>query len=156
MNGYRLHLAADDNKELDSSAFAASSNSQTSGASPATALETNHDESSVPADDVHDAFSVPSSSANSAAPVTQSTSSEKFLCKPWLDSIFMAIYGDLVAYVVCFATVFCTPIFSFFLNLFLSRYYEWLGQEDRLKPDGAEAEEGFRAKYVMSSCRLNV
>jgi hypothetical protein len=114
MNGYRLHLAADDNKELDSSAFAASSNSQTSGASPAAALEPDHDESSVPADDVHDAFAVPSSSTNSAAPVTQSTSSEKFLCKPWLDSIFMAIYGDLVAYVVCFAIVFSTPIFSFF------------------------------------------
>jgi hypothetical protein len=42
------------------------------------------------------------------------------------------------------------------LKLFSSRYYEWLGQEDRLKPDGAEAEEGFRGKYVMSSCHLNV
>jgi hypothetical protein len=50
----------------------------------------------------------------------------------------MAVYGDLVAFV----TQSSFPLIIFFDALFCS-YYEWLGQEDRLKTDGAEADEGF-------------
>jgi hypothetical protein len=141
---YMLHFRGDEYKE-PSSLIAVSSVDAASIASPAVALDNDHAEASVPIAPVDHALTSASSATSAAAAI--SSSAEKFLCKPWLDSIFMAIYGDLVAYAACFPQVFFAAFILMSLNLFCS-YYEWLGQEDRLKPDGAEADEGTQCIHM--------
>jgi len=136
MNSYGQHLGGSGAVQLDYPA-AVSTADATSTAAVATAASTvaepasNDSQASVPSAAVdHAVDPTASASPTSAAP-------EKFLCKPWLDAIFMAIYGDLVAYAACSSSPHhpCS-------NVCCCRYYEWLGQEDRLKPEGAEEDEG--------------
>jgi hypothetical protein len=87
MKGYMLHLGVKQTELRDASPAASSVSAVASpdsvvaqAAAPSAAL---------------DGAAITNSSASLAA----SSASEKHLCKPWLDSVFMAIYGDLVAYV---------------------------------------------------------
>ena len=114
IDNYMLHLGGNHNKQLDSSTAvptvtAAAANSVTL----CVALDSTHAQASVASDAVDHALS-PVSSARSTALAT-APSAEKFLCKPWLDSVFMAVYGDLVAYVTCFA---CPKLSIPFKHLF--------------------------------------
>jgi hypothetical protein len=91
IDGYMLHLVGIRNEQLDS-AVSVSIVAETASVS---FVDSNHTQASLVSDLV-DCVAVPFSTAGSTAPAT-APSAEKFLCKPWLDSIFMAIYGDLVA-----------------------------------------------------------
>ena len=64
-------------------------------ASTANAPTSVHAQASVPSVALDHAVDPTASAATTAA------AAEKFLCKPWLDAIFMAIYGDLVACAAC-------------------------------------------------------
>jgi hypothetical protein len=93
MNGYRLHLVGNEKEELDSSK-GTSVVTADSDASPVVVTNAVHAQASATSAPIdHPAVT---SSAVSASP-TISAATQKFVCKPWLDSIFMAIYGDLVA-----------------------------------------------------------
>ena len=65
-----------------------------SNASPAVATNAVHAQASATSA-IIDHPAVTSSAVSASTTISAAT--QKFVCKPWLDSIFMAIYGDLVA-----------------------------------------------------------
>ena len=93
MSNYKQLLGGSGAVQLDSSA--ASTAAAVTAASTANAPTSVHAQASVPSVPLDHALDSTASAA--AAPAT----AEKFLCKPWLDAIFMAIYGDLVACAAC-------------------------------------------------------
>jgi hypothetical protein len=94
IDSYRLHLGGSRNEQVDS-ATVASIQSGAASVSLAVAPDSNHMQASLVSTALDHAV-FPASSAGFSAPAA-APSAEKFLCKPWLDSVFMAIYGDLVA-----------------------------------------------------------
>ena len=94
MSNYKQLLGGSGAVQLDSSA-AASTAAAVTAASTANAPTSVHAQASVPSVALDHAVDPTASAATTAA------AAEKFLCKPWLDAIFMAIYGDLVACAAC-------------------------------------------------------
>jgi hypothetical protein len=93
MSNYKQLLGGSGAVQLDSSA--ASTATAVTAASTANAPTSVHAQASVPSVALDHAVDPTASAATTAA------AAEKFLCKPWLDAIFMAIYGDLVACSAC-------------------------------------------------------